>query len=161
MNITHKHIKQSLDQIRQKHVIRQNELRSTAQKIFDDYEESLELESAYFFDGAGAKHSYVRTGFKNEKGELEHMLIDGLSLDKDYKLNFLIYTVIDNSPVGNWYQHAVSISLYKEAGEFFVEVGTEKKIFRVNDPDADGAFYGVSNAIKDQIVKAFTDSRLD
>lgn len=159
--MTHAEIKQSRDDFKKRLSLRKEELRVIARKVYDDYEESLKLDKAHWADVNGFKRQYVTIGLKNDKGLYQVVPFAMLLLDKDYKLNFLIATTVDDSLEGDGYQHLVSISLYKEAGLIYVDVGAGEKSLVISDPEADAAFYDVSKAIKQVIIKAFDEPRLN
>lgn len=160
INMTYADITQSRFQFREKRRLREEELRDIAKKIFDDYEESLELNNAYWSDRNGIKRPYVTIQLKNENGLFQITPAAVLRLDKDFKLNFFIATVIDDSFDGDNYQKLVPISLYKDAGGIQVDIGVDKKSLSVRDAYADGAFYDVSKAIQGVIISDYNDSRL-
>ncbi|NEK80016.1 MAG: hypothetical protein G3W58_02055 [Pantoea ananatis] len=158
--MTYADITQSRIQFWEKCKLREEELRDIAKKIFDDYEESLELKYAHWSDRNGTKRPYVTVQLKNQNDLHQITPIAVLRLDKDFKLNFFIATVLDDSIDGENYQKLVPISLYKDAGGIQVDVGVDKKSISVSDPFSDGAFNDVSKAIQAVIVSDYNDPRL-
>ncbi|MDP1363031.1 hypothetical protein Q6303_27925, partial [Klebsiella variicola] len=79
----------------------------------------------------------------------------------EYRLNFKISTVVDDSKYGGGSHRLVSVSMWKSNGRLNVELAEGKKSFLVSDPNDNNAFFEVCRGIKELVVSGVTDSRLD
>ncbi len=161
MHITFKDIQQRYKELQDKFSERKFELQEAARKLVDEYVDSLSLPSESWMDANKVPHPYVSVGKINEKGLFQPMPVAGLDLDKEYRLNFKISTVVDDSAYGGGSYHLVSVSLWKSIGRLNVELADGEKKFLISYPNDNNAFFEVCRGVKDLVVKGVTDSRLD
>ncbi|MDK9356735.1 hypothetical protein [Lelliottia wanjuensis] len=161
MSITFNEIQQNRQIVQRKYQERRTWLQEEGWKLYQEYIVSLSLPSTTWKDSNGVERQYVSIGDMNDKGLFQPMPLAALSLTDDYKLKFKISTVVDDSPVTGGAHYLVSIAMWKADGRLHVNVGDGKVEVVVASPDETGAFYEVSNAIKELILSGFKDSRLD
>ncbi|EOC1567153.1 hypothetical protein ACI1AR_002534 [Cronobacter dublinensis] len=161
MHITFKDIQQRYKELQDKFSDRKFELQEAARKLVYQYADSLSLPSDSWMDANKVPHPYVSVGKINEKGLFQQMPVAGFDLDKEYRLNFKISTVVDDSAYGGGSYHLASVSMWKSNGILNVELADGKKTFLVSDPNDNNAFFEVCCGVKELVVSGFTDSRLD
>ena len=161
MHITFKDIQQRYKELQDKYSDRKFELQEAARKLVYEYIDSLSLPSESWMDANKVPHPYVSVGKNNDKWLFQQMPFAGFGLDKEYRLNFQISTVVDDSEHGGGSYHLVSVSMWKSNGRLNVELANGKKTFLVPDPNDNNAFFEVCRGIKELVVSGVTDSRLD
>lgn len=161
MHITFKDIQQRYKELQTKFSNRKSELQESARKLVSEYKDSLSLPSDSWIDANKVPHPYVCVGTFNEKRLFQQMPIAGFDLDNEYRLNFKISTVVDDSEYGGGSHHLVPVSMWKSNGRLNVELAEGKKSFLVSDPNDNNAFFEVCRGIKELVVSGVTDSRLD
>ena len=161
MKITHADIKKSQKTLSEKITARQNELQEVARQIFYNYVDSLALPAETWIDHNGMPRAYVTTGELNDKGLFQARPIAAFQMDKEYKLNFLISTVVDDSRTNGGPHYLISVSINKEAGAYNIDIGKSKRNVVIRDPEDVKEMSLVSDAIKEVILLGFTDPRLD
>ncbi|NMP26867.1 hypothetical protein GW590_08320 [Rahnella sp. SAP-1] len=123
-------------------------LQDMARKLFQEYAESLCLPAETWSSSQGHKYPYVELGIWKEPSKFEVTPLPRIGLDKDYKLNFVIATTLDDNPTTGGYRQGVSVSIWYETVFLCASVGSgdDTAYFQVS-PQA-GGFFEVSAAIK-------------
>ncbi|EOU9492153.1 hypothetical protein ACOJBQ_003539 [Cronobacter muytjensii] len=161
MIITHAIIKQKFHEQIEKRQKRKAELQDVSEILIKKYKESLSTPSDLWEDANGYPRNYVSTGIRNGKGLFQPASISSIDIDKDFVFSFIISTVIDEIKCDNVASAEVAISIYKQAGSYYILVGDKKSSFRVVTVTAADAFNNVNNAIKEAVIELFADPRLD
>ncbi|MBD2804997.1 hypothetical protein ABLB84_18400 [Xenorhabdus szentirmaii] len=97
MSVTYKTIRErkiSVDKIRQDNI---NRIYKEATELIEAYKHSLELDNESWTDVQGVAKPYVMAGIMSEYS-FEQKIPANIKLTSDYHLNFIIATVIDDSP---------------------------------------------------------------
>lgn len=161
MHITFKDIQQRHNELQAKFSHRKSELQESANKLVYEYVDSLSLPSETWIDANKVRRPYVCVGKINEKGLFQQMPIAGFDLDNEYRLNFKISTVVDDSEYDGGSDRLVSVSMWKSNGRLNVELAGGKKSFLVSDPSDNNAFFEVCRGIKELVIAGVTDPSLD
>ena len=134
IHITFKNIQQRYKELQDKYSDRKFELQEFARKLVAEYIDSLSLPSDSWMDSNQVPHPYVGVGQYNDKGLFQQMPFAGFDLDKEYRLNFKISTVVDDSSFGGGSNYIVSVAMWKTSGRLHVELADGKKTILVSDP---------------------------
>jgi len=161
MHITFKDIQQSRKDFLDKYSSRKGELQEAARALVAEYIDSLSLPSEVWLDDNNVPHPYVAVGYHNEKKLFQQVPVSGFDLDDDYKLNFKISTIVDDSKFGGGPYYVVSVALWKDKGRLFVELENGEEKFSVEDLNGNRPFFEVCAAIKQLVLLGCCDMRLD
>ncbi|EMQ2080979.1 Uncharacterised protein [Yersinia enterocolitica] len=123
-------------------------LQSKACDLFHEYSESLSLPSETWQDSQGNFHPYVKIGVWTNPRKFESTPFPGLQMDEEYRLNFVISTTLDDSPMTGGYQHGVSISLWYDHVVLYAAVGGGDDTIILQVSPLPGGFLEVCAAIK-------------
>lgn len=160
MATAHENIKQKFQEVIQKRKERLSELQDTGQKLVASYTEYLSLPAEKWIDSQGNMRSYVSVGFLNDKGLLQQSSLSNIKLSHDLSLKFVISTVIDELPVEGIVTADVNVSITKEAGSFYIDIGANHLSIRIFETDAPYAFNEAILALENSVIAKFTDHRL-
>ena len=161
MSITYEDIKKQRIKLDELYSKRQRKLQDLAYKLIGEYKESLSLPSDVWRDGNKVDRAYVTVGSINEKGNFQHGAIASCRLDADYKIKFVVSTVVDDNPVTGGQHYLLTISMWYENGDLVVDVSKGLKQVIVSSPDQEYAFTEVCEAMKQILLSGLTDPRLD
>lgn len=123
-------------------------LQDMAGKLVQEYIESLCLPAETWSDSQGHKYPYVELGVWKEPSKFEVTPLPRIGVDKDYKLNFVIATTLDDNSMTGGYRHGVSVSLWYENVFLYASVGTGDDIVHFQVSPKAGGFFEVCAAIK-------------
>ncbi|CDH22131.1 hypothetical protein KKJ17_19560 [Xenorhabdus bovienii] len=146
MSVTYKTIRErkiNVDERRQANI---NRIYKEATDLIEAYKHSLELENESWTDVQGAERPYVMVGAMSEYA-FEQKIPTSIKLSSDYRLHFVIATVIDDSPRGGD-TALVNVELFIDGNQMtaHVEQG-HKKIYIFDDDKKE-----FCDAIKDNVL---------
>jgi len=161
MSITYEDIRKQRYKLDELYSKRQRKLQDLAHKLVREYKDSLSLPSDVWTDSKGVERPYVTVGTVNDKGNYQQGSVNTAKLDEDYKINFVISTVIDDSPFDGGQHYLLSISMSYRDGDLIVGVANEMKKIIVSSPESELAFAQVCGVMKQVLISALTDPRLE
>ncbi|PVZ87940.1 hypothetical protein C9426_10100 [Serratia sp. S1B] len=135
-----------------------NNLQEKASVLVQEYFKSLSLPADRWFIAQNEPRAYVEIGVLNAKGEFEPAYLPRLQLDSNYRLNFLIVTTLDDTPITGGYRHGVSVSLYYEGAKLYALVGAGDDASTFAVPSKPEGFSEVCEAIKSLIIAGIDKS---
>ncbi|MCT8350091.1 hypothetical protein LGZ99_23575 [Photorhabdus temperata] len=160
MSITYSDIRSQHKLLQEKYKARKELLQSDAQDLMKEYYESLDLPASSWKDKEGVEQPYVRSCIINQQGDLEYRPAHVVQLDEDYRLNFQMGTMVnDTLCVGDWYY--VAISLWYENSLLHVSVANGAHEFTIPKGTVTDRFFEVTSAIKTVIHTGLDDPELD
>jgi len=136
-----------------------NELQSAGQKLLKHYRESLYLSEDRFVDSKGIPRSFVATGIR-DGATFKPKSLSTFELE-DLKMSFIISTFIDEPNPGQLVYVETSISIRKDAGAYYFQVGGRGKDFKVVTLTSEDAFWEVNQEIAKSVMESVSDPRLD
>lgn len=161
MSISYVDIRRQSFKLENQHAARRKILQDLGYKLTSEYRESLLLPADTWTDGNGVERPYVSIGVTNDSGNFQRTSLAGLRLDGEHRLSFQISTTIDDSQVTGGAHYLISISMWKDGGTLYVDVGKGKSKIAVSTPNEEMAFAEVCAAMKQLIMAGLTDARLD
>lgn len=161
MSISYADIRRQRIKLDNQYAVRRKLLQDLGYKLVSEYRDSLSLPAEKWTDGNGVERPYVSIGVINDSGNFQHSSLAGLRLDSEYCLSFQVSTTLDDSQVTGGSQYLISISMWKDGGTLYVDVGKGKSKIAVSTPDEEMAFAEVCAAMKQLIMAGLTDARLD
>lgn len=135
-----------------------NNLQEKASVLVQEYFKSLSLPADRWFIAQNEPRAYVEIGVLNAKGEFEPVYLPRLQLDSNYRLNFLIVTTLDDTPITGGHRHGVSISLYYEGSKLYAVVGAGDDASTCEVSSKPEGFAKVCEAIKSLIISGIEKS---
>ncbi len=158
MSLTHSDLKKKYSELQDKVWQRRDRLQEVAVQLLQEYESSLALLNETWTDSDGNEKPYVSLVEQDLDGNYQEKLSTQLEVDGNYKCNFAIGTVIDDSRLSGGGRYVVSICMWYEQGLLSVQVGSggTAKTFKVSRGEGEGCFRDVSAA-----TKALIDMGLD
>lgn len=156
---THQDMQRKFYDTQNKLIALTNELQSAGQKLLKSYRESLSLSEDMFVDSKGYPRSVVATGFRNGD-KFQQKSLSTFELE-DLKLQFIISTFIDEPKPGQLVYVETRISIRKDAGAYYFQVGSRGRDFKVVTLTSADAFWEVNQEIAKSVMESFSDPRLD
>ncbi|MCH9271082.1 hypothetical protein [Pantoea ananatis] len=151
MELTHSDLKEKHIKLVDTQWKLREKLQEKAAQLLQEYIASLSLNSSFWTDSEGNKRSYAEIGEVNSSGEFLPVPFPRLGMDKDYKVNFVLATVMDDSPMTGGARHGVNISLMYADYRLWATVGSGDDAVAFPVSEADGGFFEVCAAIKAMI----------
>ncbi|KMV67642.1 hypothetical protein WB66_12275 [bacteria symbiont BFo1 of Frankliniella occidentalis] len=161
MSITYEDIKRQRIKLDELYSKRQRNLQDLAYKLVGEYKESLSLPSDVWRDSNQVDRAYVTVGSVNEKGNYQQGAIANCRLDADYKIRFVVSTVVDDSPLAGGQHYLLNIAMWFENGDVVVDVSKGLRQVVVSSPQQEYAFTEVCEIMKQVLLSGLTDPRLD
>lgn len=161
MSITYEDIKNQRIKLDQLYSKRQRKLQDLAYKLVGEYRESLSLPSEVWRDANKVERAYVTIGSINDKGNYQQGSINTVRLDNEYKVKFVVSTVVDDNPLTGGQHYLLTIAMWYENGEVVVDVSKGLKQIIVSSPDQEYAFTEACDAMKQVLLSGLTDPRLE
>lgn len=161
MSISYDDIRKQRAKLDDQYQKRRKLLQDLGYKLTSEFRESLSLPSPTFADNSGNERPYVSIGLVNEQGRFQKTSLASINLDDQLALNFKISTVIDDSPLSGAPFHVLTISMWYENGTLLVDVAKGQKRLMVSGPLEDMAFSEVCAVMKEIVLSAVTDARLE
>lgn len=161
MSIVYEDIVKARQDLERKTAERLRLLRCDAANLLNEYRESLSLPGSFWTDKNDKKRAYIDSGILSDDGGFRKSAIAALTLDDDYRLNFLVSTVVNDHHMTGGDAVVIPVSLHYEKDVLHVEVNGWENEFLIANQDAEGAYFEVCAAIKGLIILQLSDYRLE
>lgn len=160
MHINYETIREKKKEQDKKRTERKAKLQSDALFMMKEFNESLSLSGSSAEDPQGRGLQYTGTFLKESGGLWTSRPAHALQPDKNHNLEFYIGVMVNPDVSGGEWVY-VPIQMFYQGGHLTVVSGDEGASQRVHNHEVPGRFFEVSAMIKNSIIRAMSDSRLD